>query len=73
VRLLSGLLAAFALGLAGPVLAAEPQVGELVEAAVQALRTTCYEARMHFFAQYDSTASGRRRTTTIWRTPRSCC
>lgn len=54
MRLLSGLLAAFVLGLAGPVLAAEPQVGELVEAAVKALRTTCYEARMHFFAQYDA-------------------
>lgn len=53
MRFLIGLLV-MVLGLAGPVLAAEPQVGELVEAAVAALKTTCYEARMHFFAQYDA-------------------
>ena len=54
MRPVIGLLVVVSLALTGPVLAAEPQVGELVEAAVAALKTTCYEARMHFFAQYDA-------------------
>ncbi|MBN2081868.1 hypothetical protein JW859_06620 [bacterium] len=34
--------------------AAQPEVGELVDKAVKALKTTSYEARMHFYAQYDA-------------------
>jgi hypothetical protein len=44
-------------------LAAEPEVGELVENAVEALRTTCYEARMSYFA---SNASGEEQTVHIY-------
>jgi len=34
--------------------AAQPDAGELVDKAVQALKTTSYEARMQFYAQYDA-------------------
>lgn len=44
-------------------MAAEPEVGELVEKAVEALRTTCYEARMNYFAQ---NANGEEQTVHIY-------
>lgn len=44
-------------------LAAEPSVGELVDKAVKALNTTCYEARMNYFAQH---AEGEEQTVHIY-------
>jgi hypothetical protein len=43
--------------------AAQPEVGVLIENAVKALKTTCYEARMNYFAQH---AKGEEQTVHIY-------
>lgn len=52
MRALLLLLGLLILAPAPRALAAEQDVGELVEQAITALDTTCYEARMNYFAQH---------------------
>jgi len=57
------IIVCMALATVAPALAAEPSVGELVENAVKALNSTCYEARMNYFAQH---ADGEEQTVHIY-------